>query len=249
MCSYIQKCTRLACLDLRDCNIYLQEGITRSRTLLRTQLTDTFSRFEHLRRLDISFNYLLGCLGEILDSLQRPLDFLSVRGCDLNEQDLVKLSTSKHAPHLRELDLSKLCYVVIYESDRISPEFLITVLKCFPKLVVLNISQNGIPDASVGSFCEVLTRDLTRLKGLDISGNILQFDNQLELVRACAKVEPMQWLRLTCMNNLLNHDAPVVNQMASRLNCLLKSLGRDDISVDVVRLKFALLVDIIDIFD
>jgi hypothetical protein len=48
-----------------------------------------------------------GCLGEVLDAIARPLHFLSLRGCDLNVDDLEALAKSKHAPELLELNLSK----------------------------------------------------------------------------------------------------------------------------------------------
>lgn len=52
--------------------------------------------FENLFRLDLSFNYFFGCLGEILDVLKFLLEFFSLRNCDLNEDDLECLVNLKY---------------------------------------------------------------------------------------------------------------------------------------------------------
>lgn len=253
--SDIKKFHSLQRLDLQDCNIYLQEGVTRSRTVARSALCGLFGGFDHLRRLDLSFNYLMGCLGELLDALRQPLEFLSVRSCDLNERDLASLAESKHAPHLRELNLSKLCQFSILELDRISPAFLLKILKHFPKVSVLNLSQNHLPDSAMQDFTETLSNHLVHLKGLDIAGNILTIENQLEIAKACAKIPSAQWLRLTCVNSAFLNGAmlPVqdnhLEEMSTKLRNVLESMGRGDIKVNVVRLSYAILVDLIDIFD
>ncbi|XP_045180954.2 uncharacterized protein LOC123540200 [Mercenaria mercenaria] len=249
----IMKFTNLHSLDIQDCNLYLQEGITRSRTVTRSRLCNMLSSFHHLHRLDISFNFLIGCLGELLDALKMPLDYLSVRGCDLNEMDLNNLAKSKHAPHLRELNISKLCSFSIYESDRIAPMSILRTMKHFPKMTLLNLSQNHLPDSGVKELCEILTNNLVCLKGLDMSGNIMQFESQLELAKACAEIPKMQWVRLTCMNNVLNEgilmDNNQIGAMYEKLLDVMKSRGRDDICVDVVRLSVAILVDLIDFLE
>ena len=253
MAKDVQKFKKLSNLDLQDCNIYLQEGITRSRTLSRSHLLKTLSSFENLQRLDLGFNYLLGCLEEVLDALVHPLEFLGLRGCDLNEKDLMSLAHSKHSTHLRELNLSKLCQLSIYESERISPVFLMNIVKHFPKLTLLNLSQNHLPNSGIAQFCDLLAQDMHELKGLDVAGNYLLFENQLELIKACAKILKMQWIRLTCTSNLFHNEANLNNhdmeEMISRLHNQFASLGREDIHVEVVRLSFAILVDVIDVFD
>lgn len=249
----ITRFTNLRCLDIQDCNLYLQEGITRSRTMTRNRLCSTFRALTHLRRLDIGFNFLIGCLGELLDALQSPLEYLSVRGCDLNESDLSALASSKHASELRELNLSKLCSYSIFESDRISPVCIMKTMKYFPKLMLLNLSQNQLADSGIKEFGEILKKHLRQLKGLDIAGNIMQFESQLELARACASIPTMQWLRLTCMNSLvdegLNLDNNAADTMFARLREVMKSQGRDDICIEVVRLSVAILVDLVDFLE
>lgn len=252
----LQCFTHLRSLDISDCNIYLQEGVTRRRRSTRTLLCETFQCFTSLCRLNLSFNFLIGCLGEVLESLRMPLEYLSIRGCDVNDSDLVSLGESKHAASLRELNMSKLCHFSIYDNDRISPGNILKVVKNFPQMTLLNLAQNHLSDTNVKDFsCDTLIH-MTRLKGLDISGNILALDSQVELARACAHVPSMQWLRLTCMNSTLNdamflHNLELGNMedVGGKLRNEMKSLGRDDIVVDVVRLSFAILVDLVDFFD
>ncbi|XP_041360934.1 uncharacterized protein LOC121377116 isoform X2 [Gigantopelta aegis] len=251
--SDLKKFSRLRALDLQDCNIYLQEGKTRSRTSGRKQIGETLHCFQHLVRLDLGFNYMIGCLGEVLDSLQQPLEYLSLRGCDLNEQDLDCLAHSKHATHLRELNVSKLCQFSMFDMGRIAPTYLLTIMKHFPRLAVLNLSQNQLPDASIPEFCRTVSTVMTQLKMLDISANIILADTQLDLVRACAKVRTMQKLRLTCTTSFTEEaraplDWPIQCESRKRLLNVFKSLGRSDISVEVIKLSDAIFVDLIDVF-
>ena len=88
---------------------------------------------------------------------------------------------------------------------------------------------------------------------LDISANIILAETQLDLVRACAKVRTMQKLRLTCASSFTEEArAPLdwPNHCESRkLMNVFKSLGRSDISVEVIKLSDAIFVDLIDVFD
>ncbi|XP_069105667.1 leucine-rich repeat-containing protein 14B-like isoform X1 [Argopecten irradians] len=252
VCSDIQKFSHLRALDLQDCNIYLQEGRTRSRTSGRLQMVSTLSSFVHLTRLDLGFNYLLGCLGELLDALKTPLEYLSVRGCDLNEDDLTALAESKHAKHLRELNLSKVCQFSIYENDRISPVYLLRITKHFPNVNIFNLTQNHLPDACISEFCTILTQNLTKLKALDISGNILTENNLLDITRSVGKLKTMQWFRFTCASNLLEEPfIPFDNsgEMKKKFCDTLASVGRHDIKVDLVKLSYAIFVDLLDVMD
>ncbi|XP_063407047.1 uncharacterized protein LOC134690855 [Mytilus trossulus] len=253
--SDLQKFKNVRALDLQDCNIYLQEGRTRSRTALRNKIVETLNCFSNLIRLDLSFNYLLGCLGEILTALKQPLEFLSLRGCDLNENDLSCLTKSQHAIHLKELNLSKVCQFSIYDNDRISPMFLLKITKHFSNVKILSLAQNHLPDASVSEFCHILRHDLKYLKVLDIAGNILTEENLTDITKALAHIKSMQKFRLTCTNNLLedamgpldggNNQEDLKKKFCGVLSCL----GRDDIIVDIVRLSYAIFVDLVDIMD
>ena len=252
--SDIQKFTQLRALDLQDCNIYLQTGRTRSRTSGRLQMINSLQCFNCLSRLDISFNYLLGCLGEILEALQSPLEYLSIRGCDLNEEDLTALSHSKHASHLRELNLSKVCQFSIYDNDRISPVYLLKITKYFPNIVILNLSQNHLPDASITDFCNVIVDNLTKLKALDISGNILTENNLLAITKSISQLKSMQWFRFTFAANILEEALIPVNPMngahlKKKFSDVLNSLGREDIVLDLVKLSYAIFVDLLDVMD
>ena len=84
-----------------------QNGRTRSKTQDRKALCNFLAAFPLLVRLDLSFNYLVGCLGEVLQSVAKPLQYLGLRGCDLDAVDLQALGASKHAASIRELNLSK----------------------------------------------------------------------------------------------------------------------------------------------
>lgn len=250
----LKKFSRLRSLDLQDCNIYLQEGKTRSRTIGRAIMT--LSCFENLVRLDLSFNYLLGCLGEILDALKLPLEFLSLRNCDLNEDDLECLANSKHALSLQELNLSKICQFSIYDNDRISSNNLFKVVFCFKNVKLLNLAQNHFQDSSIPSFCEKLPQNLKKLQYLDIAGNVLTEDSTLQICKALAKVKTFQWFRLTCSNNLLDEALGHLNQAhenavqaKQRICGLLSALGRTDIHIEIVKLSYAIFVDLMDVME
>lgn len=252
----LKKFSRLRSLDLQDCNIYLQEGKTRSRTIGRAIMVRTLSCFENLVRLDLSFNYLLGCLGEILDALKLPLEFLSLRNCDLNEDDLECLANSKHALSLQELNLSKICQFSIYDNDRISSNNLFKVVFCFKNVKLLNLAQNHFQDSSIPSFCEKLPQNLKKLQYLDIAGNVLTEDSTLQICKALAKVKTFQWFRLTCSNNLLDEALGHLNQAHEnavqaklRICGLLSALGRTDIHIEIVKLSYAIFVDLMDVME
>lgn len=253
--SDLQKFTNIHALDLQDCNIYLQEGRTRSRTGLRHKMIETLNCFPNLTRLDLSFNYLLGCLGEILTSLKQPLDFLSVRGCDLNENDLTSLTKSHHASHLEEVNLSKVCQFSIYDNDRISPVFLLKTTKYFTNVKILSLAQNHLPDASMSEFCDILRHHLKYLKLLDITGNILTEENLVDVTKAIGHIATMQKFRLTSTTNLLEEAVGPLNggnnpeEMEKKLLGVLASLGRTDIVVDLLSLSYAIFVDLVDIMD
>ncbi|KAK3088796.1 hypothetical protein FSP39_023791 [Pinctada imbricata] len=247
---------RLRSLDIQDCNVYLLSGRTRSQTFHRMQLVRLLNSFDCLHRLDISFNYLLGCLGELLEALRHPLEYLSVRGCDLNEHDLECLASSSHSKSLRELNLSKLCQFSIYNMDRISPSYLLKIIPQFTNVAILNLAQNHLPDSSIPDFCKTISTHLKRLVYLDIAGNILNENSLTELIHSVGKVKPFQLFRITCSNNLLEGmplDAYQVNQLTAGLRRkfmnIWKDMGRTDIHLDIVRLSYAIFVDLLDIFN
>ena len=248
----LRKFQNLRCLDMEDCNIYLQPGRTRSQTAGRMKFVQLLSSFSCLQRLDVSYNYLLGCLGELLEALRHPLEFLSVRGCDLNEDDLEALASSKHCLSLRELNLSKLCQFSIYNNDRISPAFLLRIIPRFRNLGILNLAQNYLSDASIPDFCSSLAADLTNLAYLDIAGNVLTEENITLFVKTVGKIKSFQRFRVTCSNNLLE-EIPAANhhalQLRRRFGDIWQSMGRLDIQLDIVRLSYAIFVDLLDMIN
>ncbi|KAJ8322251.1 LOW QUALITY PROTEIN: hypothetical protein KUTeg_000722 [Tegillarca granosa] len=249
----LHKFTNLRALDLSDCNVYLQEGCTRSRTYWRSKMSQTLHCFKHLVKLDLSFNYLLGCLGELLDALNCPLEYLSLRGCDLNEHDLDCLSNSKHAPKLRELNLSKVCQFSIFENDHISPVYLLKSVKHFTSVCILNLAQNNIPDSSVTEFCDTIKVYLKELKSLDLAKNILTDEHLMDLTRTVAGVKSMQLFRLTWGNILEDGHLVIINDngvnMKKKLSDILCSLGRSDIIIDLVQLTYTIFVGLMDLMD
>lgn len=218
-------------------------------------MIETLNCFPNLTRLDLSFNYLLGCLSEILSSLRLPLEFLSVRGCDLNENDLTSLTNSHHASHLEEVNLSKVCQFSIYDNDRISPVFLLKTTRHFKNVKILSLAQNHLPDTSMIEFCDILRQDLKYLKLLDITGNILTEENLVEVTKAIGDIPTMQKFRLTSTTNLLEegvmplHGANHPEEMEKKLLSVLAALGRNDIVVDLLSLSYAIFVDLVDIMD
>lgn len=164
-------------------------------------------------------------------------------GCDLNESDLNALSTSHHAKHLKELNLAKLCQFSIYAWDQISPSSLLSIIRNFPNLVILNLSHNGITDASLPELCVILQNSLPHLKGLDMGGNILSMLNLKQLVKTCAKMKHMQKLRITHYISLAQEIFEPVEiqeqmaQMRTSINGLLKSLNRPLLLVQLDRVN------------
>jgi hypothetical protein len=78
--------------------------------------------------------WLQGCLGEVLDAIAQPLHFLSLRGCDLNVDDLEALAKSKHAPELLELNLSKaIVSTVRQEKKLMAPTVNLCIKECTSK--------------------------------------------------------------------------------------------------------------------
>ena len=237
----------------QDCNIYLQEGVTRARRELRSRLASTLASLPRLTRLDLANNYLIGCLGEILAAVPGYLTYLSIRGCDVNESDLTSLTESKHTDSLRELNLSKVCHFSIYEIDRVLPSSLVKVIQHFSKLTVLNLSQNHLTESSTTDLSNILP-SITNLRGLDISGNIILGDNIVTLAQSCAQIPAMQLMRVTCLEGGINDGDMLpgnagLREVEERLAEVLRSLGREDIVVNFSRLSFAILVDLVDFFD
>ncbi|KAL4217710.1 negative regulation of toll-like receptor signaling pathway [Mactra antiquata] len=193
--------TNLHSLDLQNCELYLKEGKTRNCTKTRKTLCDLLSSFNHLQRLDISRIYLYGCLGEILDALRKPLVYLGVRFCDLKKDDIDSLVSSKHSSSLRELNLSGICKWELF-NDKDLPINLLKALQHFPNISVLDISDNNFLDSDTEELCEILSHKLPRLRGLDISENLLKWENLLKLVKACCSVSTMQLIKLTCIEGL-----------------------------------------------
>lgn len=248
----LYKFQNLQAIELQDCNIYLQNGRTRSKTEDRKALCTFLASFPLLCRLDLGYNYLQGCLGEVLDSIFRPLHFLSLRGCDLNVADLEALAASKHAPELLELNLSK----AIVNTGRdfvlgevsVAPLAMVRMLKSFPKLAVLNLSQNTFPDHQIKELCDVLRNHLKQLKVLDMAAVVMTSQHQEDICMACAAIPSFQKILITLVTSLVDelHNWNGVEDIAKRITTKMRKVGRWDIRLETVLFSRALFMDIVD---
>ncbi|KAK6167482.1 hypothetical protein SNE40_021499 [Patella caerulea] len=251
--SDLQKFVNIRFLDIQECSIYLQKGKTRSRTQGRSKLVSLFSSMVNLKRLDISSNYVLGCLGEVLDALSIPLEYLNISGCDIDEDDLDSLSKSHHAKSLRELNASKLTHFSMFDISRVSQTYLLKTMRHFPNVCVLNLAENNLADAIIPEFCVTIKECLKYLKVLDLSANILNMDSLITITQTCAKLKSMQKILVTCANGLWDVAlAPLDNldhqqELKQKLLKVLEMSGRTDIIVEPVRLLRTLSIDFIDL--
>ncbi|CAG2204319.1 unnamed protein product [Mytilus edulis] len=145
------------------------------------------------------------------------------------------------------------------------------VMDCLAPFIVLrgldpeNIEGIELKQLEEGIFFLVAS-DLQKFKNvraLDLQdcniylqeGNILTEENLTDITKALAHIKSMQKFRLTCTNNLLedamgpldggNNQEDLKKKFCGVLSCL----GRDDIIVDIVRLSYAIFVDLVDIMD
>ena len=233
-------------LILLNCNICLQEGRTRLRTSARGSLTSLLSSFPGLRRLDLSQNSFAGVLSEILDSLAEPLDYLSLRECDLFDRDMESLANSRHAESLREINLSKICGLFPDDGFAVTTAALVRSLNKFPNLTVVTLAQNQITNPKMTELCKTIAH-WRRLRSLNIAGNILSEDPVLDLIRTCTKLPDMQYLYVPYSHNLLE----AINVMEhgrrdfqERIDAILQQSRRTDIKVDIAGLAYAVFANI-----
>ena len=232
----------LTALALLNCNICLQEGRTRRRTAARTQITDLLSALPHLRRLDLSQNSFSGCLAELLDSCQRPLDFLALNDSDLANCDMDALVSSQHAASLRELNLSRVCGLFPDDAFAVKTSKLIETLRHFPQLTVLWICQNQILESHVESLGKVLQKDLLRLRALHLTDNPLTPEAAFRLVRACIRVASLQFLHIAFTENLVHMALQAVqhgpNAFEKQVKEILKVANRVDMVVKITSMSY-----------
>ncbi|KAK7091562.1 leucine-rich repeat-containing protein 14-like [Littorina saxatilis] len=247
----LYKFKNLQAIELQDCNIYLQNGKTRSKTEVRKALCNFLSEFPLLVRLDLSFNFLFGCLGEVLASVSRPLQYLGLRGCDLNVSDLEALAKSKHAASLRELNLSKLNLGALHyylEERSQAMKTMVSILQSFPRLAVLNLSQNNLPDVQVDRLCSVLRTSLKQLKVLDVAAIVMSPQHQVDICLACASIPTFQKICITLVTSLVDelNNWNGIEDVANKITRKLYAAGRWDVRLETVLFSRALFMDIVD---
>ena len=238
MCNILYRFTNVSCLSLQDCNISLEAGRTRRCTNTRVKLCSLLRTFTQLNRLDLSDNSLAGCLSEVLDILQTPLQYLSLQNCDILDSDVIALSQSKHAGSLRELNLTKVCGLFTDDRFAVTPHTLIRILadKCFAMLTMVTLTQNQLTDAHVDILCAGLRQGCwNRLRAFDISGNMLTANAVLSVVHACCVKGPglstpeLQCLHVPYTHTLLEVAEHARHNFALRICQVLKDSGRDDV--------------------
>lgn len=128
--------------------------ITASHNDLRSVAPDAFTGLPHLRYVDLSFNAM-----HTLD-FRLVLDAVNLVSLDVRNNTIKTLvPPSKKIPTLEVLDLSVNRF----------PDFPLAFFSSFPNLRQLNISHIGL-----GTLTADLFHDLTNLKVLDASGNLVK---------------------------------------------------------------------------
>ncbi len=241
-CQDLHPFVTIRSLGLPNCNIMLQQGRTRRRTSARVQLTTTLEKFPHLVRLDLSHNSFSGCLREVLDALSCPLQFLSLRDCDLLDQDLVDLTESKHAASLRQLDLSKICGLFPDDNFAISTSTLVRALKKFPSMTTINLQQNQITNARIEELCQTMRNHWPKIKGLNLQDNIIEPDSVLKVVRCVCAIPSFQVLKIPYAHNMLNAEMLMETarmEFVRTVDEILTGCGRTSIEVEVQGMAYA----------
>ena len=236
----------ISCLSLKNCSISLQEGMTRRRTMARNQFTNTLAAYPYLTRLDLSQNCFAGVFDEIGDALKQNLVYLNIRECDLIDRDVEYLANSRHAKSLRHLNISRVCGLFPDDDFAVSSRVLVDCLKNFSNITVIHLQQNQMTDQRSAGLCDVIRNHWPRLKCLNILDNIFSTEAVITIVQACAEVPSVQVLKLPYAHNMLQGVALMSTgraQFEQRVRRELKSLGRDDINVEISNLAYAILAN------
>lgn len=188
--------------------------VTASHNDLRSVAPDAFSGLRHLRYVDLSYNAM-----HTLD-FRLVLDAVNLVSLDVRNNTIKSLiAPSKKISTLEVLDLSV----------NNLPDFPLAFFSSFPNLRQLNISHIGL-----GTLTADLFHDLTNLKVLDASGNLVKSVDR----KVVDKLKSLN--RLYLSENLLT-DVDFV-QVVPALNTLdvsrndLSFLGERPLSADVQRL-------------
>ncbi len=227
----VARFTKLRALDVGNCSISVT-GKTRVRTALRSRIIYLFGTFTQLTRLDIRKSELTGNLGELLDTLTTPLEYLNLSGCTLNEEDFTYLSRSKHTKSLKELHVSSL----IRRGDVQCPESILSCVESMQEtLQVLAIQNNEIGDDHVGRLCSMLPR-FKKLKLLDTLYNFMGQESLLKLVEASTTCPSLHCMAINLLP-IFGTDQDVMDRRISfqhKCEEVLQRCQRRDMSLVVV---------------
>ena len=242
----VTQLTNITSLGLLNCNICLQEGRTRLRTGARQKFTSFISSFPHLRYLDLAMNSFAGCLKEILDALQQPLEYLNLRECDLNDQDIESLAKSKHAASLRQLNLCRICGLFVDDSFAVSARAMIDSLKSYTKLTILDLTRNQLGDNMAGSLCELIAGNMQSLKSLTLADNPFCVDSVVKIMRTSVRLPSLCHIHIPHSHNLMDalNDVPEQSrqQFERKIHDVLKESRREnDIAIEITPMAFAMV--------
>ena len=244
VCSDLRPFVNLTALSLPCCNLTLREGRTRSRTVARQQITQTFRCLPRLKRLDLRQNCFAGCLPELLGALQTPLEYLNISECDIYDKDMEQLANSIHAESLQELNLSRTCGYYFGHMVSASVMTLFMCLPSFKNLVVLHLEENHLTENKVNDICHMM-KSKHKLKAIDISNNLLKKDMVQTVIECGVDLPGLQYLKVPYYNDILGIiqvGGEERIQFEQAIKSLLNKKRREDLNVQVSPISVSVLL-------
>ena len=233
----VERYTSLQALDIGDCSVSVS-GSTRTRQALRQRIVRLFYTFTNLLRLDLRHSDLQGHLRTLLDALSLPLQYLSISGCAVEEDDLRYLSNCKHSTSLKEIHLSDLVKRGLIHTP-------VPVLNCLEHListvVVAAIQSNNIEQKNVEQLCKIVSKS-SSLKALDTLYNLLSVEAVLQLTQRACECTSLRLLAINLQSVLGEQQDAVVNkrlELQRKVQQVLHRNNRSDITVVVVAMGMA----------
>ena len=191
-------------------------------------------------------NSFAGCLKEILDVIHKPLEYLNLRECDLNDQDIDSLAQSKHAASLRQLNLCRICGLFVDDSFAVSARAMIDSLKHFSRLAILDLTRNQLGDNMADRLCNVISGNMLSLKSLSLAENPLCVDSVVKILRTCVQLPSLCHIHIPHSHNLMDalNDVPEQSrqQFERKIHDVLKESRREqDIAIEITAMAFAMV--------
>lgn len=191
-------------------------------------------------------NSFAGCLKEILEVLQKPLEYLNLRECDLNDQDIESLAQSKHATSLRQLNLCRICGLFVDDSFAVSARAMIDSLKSYTKLTILDLTRNQLGDNMADRLCDAIRGNMPFLKSLSLAENPLCVDSVVKILRTCVRLPSLCHVHIPHSHNLMDalNDVPEQSrhQFERKIHDVLKESRReDDIAIEITAMAFSMV--------